>query len=312
MVLDISANDLAALDADVIFSEFISVTASEKPLRPLPSVGNLFANLARLLSPVNQATIPPSLGMVLVISVNDLAALDADVIFSEFIPATESEKPLRPLPSIGKSFPNLAILFSPANQPTTPPSLGIFLVISVNDLAALDAAVTFSVFIPATESENPLRPLPSKGNSFPNLAMLFSPANHPTTPPSLGITAVIWANAFAALEATITFSAFIPSTASENPLRPLPSKGNSETYLETDDPPPGNKLANVFIMLALANTIMASAIFFIPVVALESTLPKVFIKVCILEAIAGNVAAIPNPIPPIIPPINKPKPVPIF
>ena len=250
--------------------------------------------------------------MVLVISVNDLAALDADVIFSEFIPATESEKPLRPLPSAGKSFPNLAILFSPANQPTTPPSLGIFLVISVNDLAALDAAVTFSVFIPATESEKPLRPLPSAGNSFPNLAMLFSPANHPTTPPSLGITAVIWANAFAALEATITFSAFIPSTASENPLRPLPSKGNSETYFETDDSPPGNKLANVFIMLALDNVIIASAIFFIPSVALGSTLPKVFIKVCILEAIAGNVAAIPNPIPPIIPPINEPKPVPIF
>ena len=65
-------------------------------------------------------------------------------------------------------------------------------------------------------------------------------------------------------------------------------------------------------MLALANAIIASAIFFIPVVALESTLPKVFTKVFMLKAIAGNVAAIPNPIPPIIPPINKPKPVPIF
>ena len=154
--------------------------------------------------------------------------------------------------------------------------------------------------------------MPSVGNFFANLAMLFSPANQLTTPPSLGITAVIWANAFAALEATITFSAFIPSTASENPLRPLPSKGNSETYFETDDSPPGNKLANVFIMLALDNVIIASAIFFIPSVALGSTLPKVFIKVCILEAIAGNVAAIPNPMPPIIPPINEPKPVPIF
>ena len=163
-VLAICARFLAAFDAAVIFVGSIPSTESENLLRPLPSAGNFFANLATLLSPVNQATIPPSLGIILDISANDLAALAAAVIFSEFISVTASEKPLRPNPNCGISAANLATLFSPVNQATIPPSLGIILVISANGLAALAAAVIFCSFIPVTELEKPLRPNANCGN----------------------------------------------------------------------------------------------------------------------------------------------------
>ena len=45
----------------------------------------------------------------------------------------------------------------------------------------------FSGTIPEVSSANPLRPVPNKIRSIPNLDILFSPANHETTPPSLGI-----------------------------------------------------------------------------------------------------------------------------
>ena len=105
-----------------------------------------------LLSPANQAATPPSLGIVLAISVNDFAAFAAATTLSGFIPATETEKPNSPAPRRGNCLPNVAILLSPANQAATPPSLGIVLAIAVIALAASVAACIEATSMPATES----------------------------------------------------------------------------------------------------------------------------------------------------------------
>ena len=167
-----------------------------------------------LLSPANQAATPPSLGIVLAISVNDFAAFAAATTLSGFIPATETEKPNSPAPRRGNCLPNVAILLSPANQAATPPSLGIVLAIAVIALAASAAATTLSGFIPATETEKPNSPAPRRGNCLPNAAMLLSPANQAITPPSLGIVSAIAVIALAASVAACIEATSMPATES--------------------------------------------------------------------------------------------------
>ena len=105
-----------------------------------------------LLSPANQAATPPSLGIVLAISVNDFAAFAAAMTLSGLIPSTAIEKPNNPAPRRGNCVPNAAMLLSPANQAATPPSLGIVSAIAVIALAASVAACIEATSMPATES----------------------------------------------------------------------------------------------------------------------------------------------------------------
>ena len=216
----ISAKDLAELAAATVASGSIPIVASENPFRPIPNIIISPANLERLFSPVNQLTTPPSVGITEVISAKVLAALDAAITLSGTIPVTASEKPLRPWPSKGSCPANLEMLDSPENQATIPPSLGITAVISAKDLAAFAPEVTFSITIPVTASEKPLRPIPRVTISVANFEMLDSPANHDFIPPSLGITEVISAKDLAAFAAEMIFSGIIPATESEKPLRP--------------------------------------------------------------------------------------------
>ena len=98
--------------------------------------------------------------------------------------------------------------------------------ISASFLAASAAAITTSGFIPVAATENPRSPAPSTGSCEAKLAMLFSPANHAATPPSLGIVSAISAKDFAALAAVIMISGFIPVAAVENARSPAPNTGN--------------------------------------------------------------------------------------
>ena len=134
----------------------------------MPSSGNSPANFEILFSPANHAAAPPSFGIVEHISANVFPAFAAAVRFSAFIPLTESENALRPGPNVGNSPANFDMLLSPVNQAIIPFSFGIVSAISAKAFAALAAAVTFSVFIPLTESENALRPFPNTGNSEAN------------------------------------------------------------------------------------------------------------------------------------------------
>ena len=87
-------------------------------------------------------------------SARDDAAVAAAVTEAVSIPDTLSANPFRPTPNSTRSVPNLAILFSPANQAATPPSLGIVLAMSANILPAVAAAVTEATSIPVTTFEN--------------------------------------------------------------------------------------------------------------------------------------------------------------
>ena len=130
------------------------------------------------MSPVNQATIPPSLGIVLAISARAFPAVAAAVILSGFIPETLSENALRLAPKSASCGPNLDKLFSPANSAAIPPSLGIILAISAKALAAVAAATIFSGFIPETLSENALRYVPNSAISSPNLLIEDPPVKN--------------------------------------------------------------------------------------------------------------------------------------
>ena len=196
------------------FSGFIPATETENPNNPAPRRGNCVPNVEMLLSPANQATTPPSLGIVLAISANDLAASAAAMTLSGLIPSTAIENPNSPAPRRGNCVPNVAILLSPANQAATPPSLGIVSAIAVIDLAASAAATTLSGFIPATEAEKPNNPAPRRGNCSPNVAILLSPANQAITPPSLGIVSAIAVMALAASVAACIEATSIPATES--------------------------------------------------------------------------------------------------
>ena len=233
----ISARALAALPAAIKFSGTTPTIASEKPLSPPPRDIKSPANLDILFSPANQLTTPPSLGIVAVISASALAALEAAIKFSGTIPTIASENPLSPWPSAMRSKPNLDILFSPANQLATPPSLGIVAVISASALAALAAAIMFSGTIPDTESEKPLRPLPNTGSCGANLAMLLSPANQLATPPSLGIIEAISASDLAASAEALIASVSTPATESEYAFNDGPKAAISSPNLAKDDPP---------------------------------------------------------------------------
>ena len=107
-------------------------------------------NEARLFSPANQAATPPSLGIVLAISAKALPAVVAALTDSTFMPVTLSEKDLIATPNAIIPSENEARLFSPANQATIPPSLGIVLAISASALPAVAEAVTTAGSIPAT------------------------------------------------------------------------------------------------------------------------------------------------------------------
>ena len=170
-----------------------------------------------------------------------LPASEAAMMFSGEISAVTSENEASPRPSETISFPNLEILFSPANQPATPPSLGIAEVMSQSALPASEAAMMFSGEISAVTSENEASPRPSETISFPNLEILFSPANQLATPPSLGIHAVISASALAASAAFLTFSPSIPATLSENSTRHGPKAAMSFPKSAIDIPPPRNE-----------------------------------------------------------------------
>ena len=213
-VLAISARALAALDANIILAGFIPPIASPNPLSPKPRETNSEPKLAMLLSPVNQALTPPSLGTVLAISARALAALVAAIIFSAEIPSVTIAKSFKPIPKEINSEPKLAMLLSPANQPTTPSSLGMILAISARALAALAAFITFFESMPAVFSANPSRPIPNDINWLLKLAMLLSPANQLTTPPSLGIILAISARALAALAEFTIEALSIPETQS--------------------------------------------------------------------------------------------------
>ena len=208
------------------FSGFIPATETENPNNPAPRRGNCVPNVEMLLSPANQATTPPSLGIVLAISANDLAASAAAMTLSGLIPSTAIENPNNPAPRRGNCVPNVAILLSPANQAATPPSLGIVLAISVNDFAEFAAAVILSGLMPSTVVEKPNSPAPRRGNCLPNVAILLSPANQAATPPSLGIVSAIAVIALAASAAATTLSGFIPATETEKPNNPAPRRGN--------------------------------------------------------------------------------------
>ena len=196
------------------FSGFIPATETENPNNPAPRRGNCVPNVEMLLSPANQATTPPSLGIVSAISANDLAASAAAMTLSGLIPSTAIENPNNPAPRRGNCVPNVAILLSPANQAATPPSLGIVSAIAVIDLAASAAATTLSGFIPATETEKPNSPAPRRGNCSPNVAILLSPANQAITPPSLGIVSAIAVMALAASVAACIEATSMPATES--------------------------------------------------------------------------------------------------
>ena len=123
-----------------------------------------------------------------------------------------------------------------------PPSLGIVSAISARAFAAVAEAVTTAGSIPATLSEYFFKETPKVTNSSPKLAMLFSPVNQATMPPSLGTTLAISARALAAVAEAVTAEESIPTMLSAYALKYGP---NSESCLpkETIEEPPVIQLA---------------------------------------------------------------------
>ena len=111
-----------------------------------------------------------------------LPASEAAMMFSGEISAVTLENEASPFPRSTISVPNLEILFSPANQLATPPSLGMEEVISASALAASAAFFTFSPSIPATLSENSTRHGPKAAMSFPKSAIDISPPRNEAIP----------------------------------------------------------------------------------------------------------------------------------
>ena len=116
--------------------------------------------------------------MVLAISAKALAALAAAVIFSGTIPETESEKPFNPSPNLGRSEPNLAMLLSPVNQATIPPSLGMVDANSERAFAATAEALTALGSMPDTVSAYRFIYGANVAKSLPNLTIEEPPVNH--------------------------------------------------------------------------------------------------------------------------------------
>ena len=145
------------------------------------------------LSPVNQLTIPFSLGILLDMSTSPLAIATTDSIFS----ASSSLSPLilplnfvRFSPRVTISGAHAPRLLSPTMPPHTPPSLGIAFAMS----AILDATVIHkSIFLasslvrPRMDSANNTRFSPSVGNCGAKTLRLFSPHIVPNQPPSFGM-----------------------------------------------------------------------------------------------------------------------------
>ena len=259
----------------MIFSALIPSVTIANPLSPKPRETNSEPKLAMLLSPVNQAIIPPSLGTVLAISARALAALDANIILAGFIPPIASPNPLSPKPRETNSEPKLAMLLSPVNQALTPPSLGTVLAISARALAALVAAIIFSAEIPSVTIAKSFKPIPKEINSEPKLAMLLSPANQPTTPSSLGMILAISARALAALAAFITFFESMPAVFSAKLCKPVPKEINCTLKLEILSSPV-NQAASPFgfgIILAISARALAALAAFI---TFFESMPAVF------------------------------------
>ena len=129
------------------------------------------------------------------------------------------------------------MLFSPANQAATPPSLGIAADISAIVLAAFAATVTSSGLMPLTSVAKSLRPVPKAFNWPPNAEMLFSPANHAATPPSLGMIAAISAMALAAFADASTTAGSTFLIASAYVAKSDPNVASSPPNLVSEDSP---------------------------------------------------------------------------
>ena len=167
-----------------------------------------------------------------------LPASEAAMMFSGEISAVTSENEASPFPRSTISVPNFEMLFSPANHCATPPSLGMEEVMSQSALPASEAFLMLSQSSPVTDSENAVSPFPRSTISAPNFEMLFSPANQPATPPSLGMQEVISASALAASAAFLTFSPSSPATLFENSTRHGPKAAISFPKSAIDILPP--------------------------------------------------------------------------
>ena len=118
------------------------------------------------------------------------------------------------------------MLFSPSSRDVNPPTFGRLVANSESVLAALAEAVTASGFIPTIESAYAFMPLPKGANWYPNVAILFSPANKETNPPAFGRFAANSDNYLAAFAEAVTDSGLIPATESAYAFIPLPKGAN--------------------------------------------------------------------------------------
>ena len=145
------------------------------------------------LSPVNQETIPPSLGMLLDISAIPLAMATTDSIFLASYTLRPLILPLnstRFSPRVTISGAHVPRLFSPTIAPNQPPSLGIASAILARPFAILVQDSIFlasSLDISLMDSAKSDRFSPRVGNCGAQTLRLFSPNIVPSQPPSFGM-----------------------------------------------------------------------------------------------------------------------------